>query len=105
VEIFYNGRWGTVCDDGWDMNDTRVVCRQMGFPVAASYLGSAHFGAGSGPIWLDDVFCSGSESSIAHCPHRGWGVEDCEHSEDASVICSSSKLCRLGFFKGHFVYC
>ena len=80
---------GTVCDDKWDMNDARVVCRQVGSLNAVSALGSAHFGAGSGPIWLDDVRCSGSESSIANCPHSGWGIEDCHHGEDASVICSS----------------
>ena len=42
-----------------------------GFPDAISAPGSAHFGAGSGQIWLDNVRCSGSESSIENCPHRG----------------------------------
>ena len=87
VEIFYNGNWGTVCDDDWDINDARVVCRQLGFSDAVSAPGSARFGAGSGHIWLDDVRCSGSESSIINCQHRGWGVENCGHHEDASVIC------------------
>ena len=89
MEIFYKGKWGTVCDDDWDMNDARVVCRQLGFPDAVSAPVSAHFGAGSGQIWLDNVECSGSESSVAICQHRGWDVHNCFHSEDASVICSS----------------
>ena len=89
VEIFYNGNWGTVCDDSWDLNDARVVCRELGYSGAVSAHSSAHFGSGSGQIWLDDVNCIGSETSIVNCPHSGWGSHDCSHGEDASVVCSS----------------
>ena len=89
MEIFYKDNWGTVCDDDWDVNDARVVCRQLGFPDAVSAPHSARFGRGNGQIWLDDVRCSGNESSIVNCQHRGWGVRNCGHYDDASVICSS----------------
>ena len=95
VEVFYNGAWGTVCDDIWNLNNARVVCRQLGYSDAFSAPQSAHFGAGSGQIWLDDVNCVGSEYSIENCPHIGWGSHNCNHNEDAGVVCLS-KLHVIG---------
>ena len=89
VEIFHNREWGTVCHDDWDMNDAQVVCRALGYPSASSAPNRGHFGEGSGKIWLDDVNCEGKEPTIERCPHRGWEVHNCIHSDDASVICSS----------------
>lgn len=55
---------------------------------------SGTFQAGTGPIWLDQVECQGSEASIERCVRNRWGIHDCSHSEDAGVECSmtTSKL-------------
>ncbi|XP_074506604.1 scavenger receptor cysteine-rich domain-containing group B protein-like [Sebastes fasciatus] len=87
VEIYHHYRWGTVCDNYWDLNDAHVVCRQLGCGRALSALGNAYFGQGTGPIWLADLHCTGNEASLTHCQHPGFGKHYCHHAEDAGVIC------------------
>ncbi|XP_051239663.1 pancreatic secretory granule membrane major glycoprotein GP2 isoform X11 [Dicentrarchus labrax] len=87
VEIFHRGQWGTVCDDAWGLVDAQVVCRQLGCGRVLSAPSNARFGPGSGPILLDDVSCFGNESSITDCRHQGFGVHNCGHNEDASIVC------------------
>ncbi|NXN76402.1 MARCO protein, partial [Himantopus himantopus] len=84
VEIFHQGSWGTICDDGWSTQDATVVCRMLGYSRALSAFTAT---AGTGQIWLDDVNCSGSEHSIFDCPKPNWGVHNCSHNEDAGVEC------------------
>ena len=78
--------WGTICDDSWDNRDATVACRMLGYDRGTS-VGNAHFGAGTGPIFMDDVRCTGQERSLWDCPRNGWEVENCGHGEDAGVRC------------------
>nr|XP_054765110.1 LOW QUALITY PROTEIN: deleted in malignant brain tumors 1 protein-like [Lytechinus pictus] len=90
VEILEEGFWGTVCDDLWDLDDATVVCRHLGFVEALAALPQAHFGEGSGDILLDGVQCNGSEANLKDCKHKGIGVHNCAHKEDAGVICRNT---------------
>lgn len=90
VEIFYQGQWGTVCDEGWDINDGMVVCRQLGYQETISITSMAsNYGPGSGPIQLQDVACQGGENNLFMCtlPSALGDVSTCLHSNDAGVIC------------------
>ncbi|NWI67095.1 DMBT1 protein, partial [Todus mexicanus] len=90
VEVLHDGEWGTVCDDEWDMRDAEVVCRQLGCGRAESAPPGAHFGPGTGRIWLDNVECSGTEDFLAQCRALPLGHNNCHHGEDASVVCSGT---------------
>ena len=89
VEIYLHGRWGTICDDLWDIREATVVCKQLGFLDAISAVGSAEFGEGSGPIQLDDLNCFGNETALINCSARPIQEHSCTHSEDAGVRCNT----------------
>lgn len=57
------------------------------FHSTAEAVSLAHFGQGSGQIWMSQVDCRGSETSLAKCSFPSLGYHACSHSEDAGVIC------------------
>uniref|UniRef100_A0A8C2SZL7 Soluble scavenger receptor cysteine-rich domain-containing protein SSC5D n=1 Tax=Coturnix japonica TaxID=93934 RepID=A0A8C2SZL7_COTJA len=102
VEVMHDHQWGTVCDDDWDLNEAMVVCRQLDCGTAVSAPGSAHFGQGSGRVWLDNVNCTGAEAALSECQRRPWGSNDCTHREDAGVVCSGEVGHPEDHVKNHF---
>uniref|UniRef100_A0A8C1QCE4 SRCR domain-containing protein n=1 Tax=Cyprinus carpio TaxID=7962 RepID=A0A8C1QCE4_CYPCA len=95
VEVHHDGQWGTVCDDRWDITDAKVVCRELDCGEAVEALGDdkAHFGPGSGQIWMDE--CRGDESNIPHCPSSNSHKINCTHENDVGLICSGYTDLRL----------
>ncbi|XP_065887075.1 neurotrypsin-like isoform X3 [Dysidea avara] len=83
VEIFYDGEWGTVCDDIWELQDVHIVCREIGTPTSTIC------------NWLDSVQCTGTELYLSECPHSSWNSQNCVHSEDAGICCNMTG-CDLG---------
>jgi len=94
VEIFHNKEWGTICDDGWGIEEASVVCRQLGYMKGAQYwYSNAKFKEGQGKIWLDDVVCYGNESALIQCRNIGWNGHNCRHYEDVGVVCLPKGKC------------
>ncbi|XP_029473789.1 deleted in malignant brain tumors 1 protein-like isoform X2 [Rhinatrema bivittatum] len=83
---------GDCMDDLWDINDAKVVCKQLNCGLSVTAPGRAKFGEGSGPIWLDDIKCVGNESHLGQCEAQIWGKHNCLHKEDAGVVCSDVAL-------------
>uniref|UniRef100_A0A4W3HF15 Soluble scavenger receptor cysteine-rich domain-containing protein SSC5D n=1 Tax=Callorhinchus milii TaxID=7868 RepID=A0A4W3HF15_CALMI len=88
VEVLHNSTWGSVCGDHWGTEEANVVCRLLNCGEATSATGNATFGQGTGPVWLSDVRCEGSEAALDQCPAKPYGNNNCSHSQDAGVTCS-----------------
>lgn len=108
VEVKVQEEWGTVCNNGWGMDEVSVICRQLGCPTAIKATGWANSRAGSGRIWMDHVSCRGNESALWDCKHDGWGKHNCTHQQDIGVtcsgrICESQSLDMKCFVGGNYV--
>lgn len=86
VEVWNEGEWGTVCDDGFGDEDASVFCRSIGYGARGAH-GLQEFGGGQGQIWMDNLNCSGGEDFLGDCEFNGWGQHNCMHTEDAGVHC------------------
>ena len=103
VEVYYNGEWGTVCNDGWNDTYASLVCAQLGFGSSGELV---DFGYGTGNIFLENVMCTSNDTILASCGHYGVGITvRCNHFRDAGVKCQGmiannfheDFICILGF--------
>ena len=85
LEVYYNGIWGTVCNDGWDDKYASLVCAQLGYGSSGKL---SYFGAGRGNVLLENVLCSINDTVLASCGHYGVAITiRCHHTKDVGVKC------------------
>ena len=91
VEVYYSGRWGTVCNEGWDDKYASLVCAQLGFGSSGKL---AKFNPGTGNVLLENVLCSVNDTVLASCGHYGVDITvRCDHSKDVGIKCYGMFVC------------
>ena len=93
-----DNKWGTVCDDSFNATDALAACRTLGFSGNSYSHTNPGFSESKIPIWMDDVNCASSSTNFLECSQRGWGVEDCSHSEDVLLDCNSCTQYNIEVF-------
>uniref|UniRef100_A0A8C2NI10 SRCR domain-containing protein n=1 Tax=Capra hircus TaxID=9925 RepID=A0A8C2NI10_CAPHI len=95
VEVKHQGKWGTVNDLNWNMEEAHVVCRQLRCGAAVGAPKESKFGPGIGPVWFHYIYCKGQESVITECsypPLKDHRTEGYSHNKDAGAICSAREV-------------
>jgi hypothetical protein len=101
LEVFHDGQWGTVCENGFNDVAATVTCRSLGFGYGELINGDPYH-TRNGTIWLDDVRCRGNEASILECSHSGWGQHHCEHSQNVAIECYHKSLTAISSYSTTF---
>ena len=118
VEVCINRVWGTVCSTtyrynyaNWDLNDAKVVCRQLGHQElgATVYTSSSTFGAGTDPVFLSNLQYVGSESNLLECRNSNFiqlgSNRYCTHSRDVGLRCERKQLKHITIILLYYEKC
>ena len=103
LEVCINNAWGAVCDDRFGSEDASVACSQItGYSrQGASVVAGNSSITGDGPIFLSDLNCVGTETSLLDCrrlEHHPVGLQSCDHSQDVSIQCTGLKVQHTRIF-------
>ena len=91
VEVFYQGKWGKICRNEWDINDVNVVCRQLGFQSALAEFIGMDTKNGTIPVAFSNVACTGQEPFLASCKRLDGKHNTCVDNIGAQALCEPSK--------------
>ena len=90
VEVFYDGKWGKICRNEWDINDAKVVCKQLGFKSAVAEFIGVNTKDENVSVAMSNVQCTGQESVLASCKRLD-GEQKCVDNIGAQALCERGK--------------
>lgn len=92
MEVFYGGRWGTVCGDTWGIEEAMIVCRQLNLGYAGKALTKNNFTETEHRVIMSGVRCRVDEISLYNCQHDEWTNTTCSSKKSvAGVVCVNGK--------------
>lgn len=105
LQVYLDGKWGTVCDYGWTLTDAALVCHQLGYALnpkdwrlQRSELPSA---GTSEDVILSNVRCTEHDIDISRCRAERATEKDflnsCSHEQDVGIRCSEGAWAGLRF--------
>uniref|UniRef100_A0A673AQT9 SRCR domain-containing protein n=1 Tax=Sphaeramia orbicularis TaxID=375764 RepID=A0A673AQT9_9TELE len=90
LEVRSNRSWSSVCEEDLDLNDTQVVCRELGCG-APGLLQGGLYGEGEAPVWTSELQCEGNESAVLDCRRSSSAGKTCSPGTAAGLTCTGTK--------------
>ncbi|PIK45167.1 scavenger receptor cysteine-rich protein type 12 precursor [Apostichopus japonicus] len=91
VEVYIDGQWSPVCDQSWDINDVKVLCRQLGLGEAERPRRESYFGYPLSNGTLNNFECTGNEKDLWTCQHSDAYGNACGTGNAAGAVCKHSE--------------
>lgn len=77
LELYRNGNWQSICNDKWTVNETRVLCRQLGYDDFRKVDHHEILGKRVN-VWKNDTKCSSSEKALSECSSKIRSSKECK---------------------------
>lgn len=107
LEVKVFDKWGHICGDDFGINEANVFCREAGYPLGAVEVKMGYNSQSQvltvfddGPNYiLDELRCSGNETSLQECEFSGWDVRDCNSEQTVGLLCKLPDMkCQLNYW-------
>jgi len=88
LEVYTTEEWVTVCSTGWTNLNTRIACRQLGFPEGQSMY-TLNQTSYHRRIGLANIQCTNDDTNLLQCSHDPLFHIDssCDHKRDVFLRC------------------